>query len=212
MLDITLLGYLSILGEVGPNADPGTVSQTSGDAGGWSYGLYQLASNPGVVQSFVVWLQQLPQPWKNYGDVLAAAGDPRWDASFVTAWQSIAMVDPGHFGQLQDEYAAERYFTPAAAILLDSYGLDIGQRSLPLKQVLFANAVQHGPRYGAVAFKEGADSVGKSLDDMADADIIKALYDNKITDPAWSSGSPACRPGLFARWGRERDTALELLG
>ncbi len=212
MLDNTLLGYLSILGEVGPNADPGTVSQNPDDAGGWSYGLYQLSSKAGAVQAFVAWLQQLPQPWKNYGDVLAAAGDPRWDAPFVTAWQNIAAVAPVHFSQLQDDYAAERYFTPAAAILLASYGFDIGPRSLPLKQVLFANAVQHGPRYGAEAFKDGADSVGQSPGDMGDADIIKALYDNKIADPAWSSGSPACRPGLFARWGRERDTALELLG
>lgn len=212
MLDNTLLGYLSILGEVGPNADPGTVSQNPNDAGGWSYGIYQLSSKPGSVQAFVAWLQQLPQPWKNYGDVLAAAGDPRSDASFVTAWRSIATVDPGHFGQLQDDYVAERYFAPAADILRASYGFDIVPRSLPLKQVLFSNAVQHGPRYGAAAFKEGADSVGRSLAGMTDADIIQALYDNKIADPAWSSGSPACRPGLFARWGRERDTALALLG
>lgn len=212
MLDNTLLGYLSILGEVGPNADPGTISQNPNDAGGWSYGLYQLASKPGAVQGFVAWLQQLPQPWKNYGDVLAVAGDPCWDASFVTAWQSIAAIDPGHFGQLQDDYAAERYFSPAVDILVASYGFDIVPRSLPLKQVLFANAVQHGPRYGAEAFRDGADAAGRPLPDMADADIIRAVYDNKIAAPAWSSGSPACRPGLFARWERERDTALALLG
>lgn len=212
MLDKTLLGYLSILGEVGPGADPGKVSQDPNDSGGWSYGLYQLASRPGSVRAFVDWLQQQPAPWQNYGVVLAATGDPRCDDSFVNTWKNIAAVDPGGFAQLQDDYVAGRYFAPASDILLGRYGFDIVPRSLPLKQVLFANSVQHGPRYGAAAFKEGADNVGRQLGDMADADIITALYNNKINDPAWSSGATALRPGLFARWARERDTALALLG
>lgn len=211
MLDKILLGYLSILGEVGPSADPGTISQNPNDSGGWSYGFYQLASRPGSVQAFVDWLQQQPAPWQNYGAVLAAAGDPRCSDDFVNTWKNLAAVDPGGFGRLQDEYVAGRYFAPASDVLLSIYGFDIVPRSLPLKQVLFANAVQHGPRYGAVAFKEGADSVGCQLGDMADAEIITALYNNKIADLSWSSGAPALRPGLFARWERERALALALL-
>jgi len=39
VLDKTLIGYLSILGEVGPDADPGTVSQDPNGSGGWMGGV-----------------------------------------------------------------------------------------------------------------------------------------------------------------------------
>ncbi len=209
MLDKKLLGYLSIKGEVGENADPGTVSQTAGDAGGWSYGLFQFNSAGGVVQEFVAWLQQQGQ---DCGAQLADAGDPTCDQSFADMWCQVAAGDPAGFAVLQDGYAKRQYYDPAAARLSAVYGFDIAPRPLPLRQVLFANAVQHGPRYGADAFAEGAAAADKSLASMSDAEIIAALYDNKLNDPAWSAASPELRPGLFARWERERDEALAMLG
>ncbi|MDR3563498.1 MAG: hypothetical protein P4N59_18975 [Negativicutes bacterium] len=213
MFDKTLMGYLSIIGEVGLDADPGTVSQDSNDSGGWSYGLYQLASAPRSVQAFITALQQPSWPEGNgYGAKLAAAGDPNCDQTFVNTWQQIAADDPSGFGKLQDDYVANQYYVPAATILESSYGFDISGHSLPLKQVLFANAVQHGPKYGAEAFQDGADSIGQQLNALQDADIIAALYNNKINDPYWSNGAQANRPGLIARWANERDMALALLG
>ena len=212
MLNKQLLGYLSIKGEVGEGADPAAVSQTEGDSGGWSYGLYQLASNVGSVQNFLEWLQQQPEPWANYGRVLAAAGDPTCEQSFADKWAEIGTVDPIGFGQLQDAYAKTQYYDAAAQTLLDEYGFDIEPRSLALKQVLFSNAVQHGPVTGAEAFYDGAQLYGANLNDMPDHEIIWNVYEVKIEDPAWTSGAPSCRPGLYARWERERDEAIELLG
>lgn len=208
MISKNLLGYLSIKGEVGEAADPGTVSQTAGDAGGWSYGLFQFNSTNGIVQGFVGWLQEQDNA---YGQQLAVAGDPTCDQGFADKWAEIGAVDPDDFAQLQDRYAKMRYYDPGAVRLLSVYAFDIEPRSLPVRQVLFANAVQHGPRYGADAFAEGAASIGKELAAMEDGEIIVALYNNKINDPAWSQASPDLRPGLFARWERERDEAIELL-
>jgi len=209
MLNKSLLGYLAILGEVGADADPGMVSDDPNDSGGKSYGLYQLASAPGSVQAFVIWLND---QCRSYAERLAAAGDPTCDQNFVAVWQQIAANDPVGFSRLQDAYVAAEYYAPASDVLLSKYDFDIVGHSLPLKQVLFANAVQHGPSYGAEAFSGGAGSVGCQLGDMSDADIITALYNNKINDLSWSSGAPGDRPGLFARWENERDTALALLG
>lgn len=209
MLDKTLLGYLSILGEVGEDADPGMVSQDANDSGGWSYGLYQFASAPGSVQAFVAWLQT---QGISYGAVLADAGDPGSNQGFVETWQQIAANDPAGFGKLQDDYAKSVYYDAGSAELQNKYGFDIGQRSFVLSQVLMSNCVQHGPEYGAEAFGDGAASIGQQLGSMADAAIVTALYNNKINDPSWSSGDPADRQGLFDRWANERDTALALLG
>lgn len=218
MLDKNLLGYLSIKGEVGDSADPATVSQNDGDSGGWSYGLYQLASKKGSVQAFLDWLQQQPEPWANYGRVLAASGDPTCDESFVEQWKSIGTIDPVYFGLLQTAYTKGIYYDAAAQFLIDNYDFNIENRSFALKQVLFSNAVQHGPEIGAQAFYEGAEHYGADLNDMPDHEIIWHLYEVKIEDPAWTSGAPEYRGsvesglGLYGRWDRERAEAIEMLG
>jgi len=211
MLNKKLLGYLTIKGEVGDSADCAAVSQAPGDSGGWSYGLYQLASNVGSVQRFIEWMQQQAEPLANYGRVLVVAGDPTCDDSFVDKWRELGVLDPNGFGQLQDQYAKEQYYDAAAQTLLDQYDFDIEPRSLALKQALFANAVQHGPVTGAEAFFDGAQYAGSKLNDMTDREIIWNAYEVKINDPSWSSGAPQYRPGLFARWDRERAEAIELL-
>jgi hypothetical protein len=53
--------------------------------------------------------------------------------------------------------------------------------------------------------------VDQDLNSMNEADIIKSIYEVKLTNMSWSSGSPQLRPGLFARWKNEREDALDLL-
>lgn len=204
-----MLGSLSAKYE--SDGNPASVAQDSGDAGGWSYGLYQFASAMGVVQDFIVWLQKQPQPADDYGRQLAAAGDPTCDPSFVQSWRQIATAAPDNFGQLQDDYARTLYFDPGARNLLSWYNFDINSRSNALQQVLFANCVQHGPRYGSEVFGDAASLTGRQLAALDDKDIIYNIYEVKLTDPAWSSGSPDDRQALYARWESERTEALALL-
>ena len=186
------------------NDDPAAVSQDANDGGGWSYGIYQFSSAAGKVQDFVRYLGQREQPWKNYGDALAAAGDPTCDQSFVDKWKELGISDSQGFAQLQDDYVKPQYFDPGSQILLDKYGFDIAGRSDALKAVLWSNCVQHGPTYGAEVFQDAANLEGKDINAMSDHDLIYYIYEVKLTDPAWSAGSPADRPGLYARWQNER--------
>jgi len=204
------LGTLSAKYE--SSGDAASVSQSSGDGGGWSYGIYQFASAKGVVQSFVQWLQQQPAPYAEYGNQLANAGDPTCDQSFADKWAEIGNADPNGFGDLQDAYTSEGYYNTGASILLNKYNFDIGAHSNALQQVLFSNCVQHGTYYGAEVFQDAANLVGQDLNSMSDHDIIYNIYEVKLTDMSWSSGSPDERPGLFARWNNERQDALEMLG
>jgi hypothetical protein len=204
------IGALSAKYESG--GDPAAVSQDPNDAGGWSYGIYQFSSAAGKVQDFVRYLQEREQPWKNYGDILAVAGDPACDQSFADKWNEIGTVDPEGFAELQDDYVRPQYFDAGAEILLGQYGFDIAGRSGALKAVLWSNCVQHGPTYGAEVFQDAADLAGKDIAAMSDHDLIYYIYEVKLTDPAWSEGSPANRRGLFARWRNEREDALSMLG
>lgn len=204
------IGYLSSKYEAN-GANPGTVSQCSSDAGGWSYGMYQLASNPGSVQTFVEWLQNREAPYDEYGNQLALAGDPRCDQGFVDKWVEIANADPIGFMNLQDEYAKEQYMDYAANNLLDWYGFDIYAHSNALQQVLMSNSIQHGPRWGAKAFGLAADRAEVDLNSMSDSDIITNLYSLKIEDESWSDASPDLKEALKNRWADEMQVSLGLL-
>lgn len=203
------LGSLSAKYE--SNGDPAAVSQSDGDGGGWSYGIYQFSSAAGKVQDFVAWLCSYQPPYDEYGRQLAAAGDPCNSQSFIEKWQEIGNVDADGFGALQDEYVKPQYYDAGADNLQTWYTFDISQHSNALKQVLFSNCIQHGSYYGAEVFGDAAKLKGDDLNSMSDADIIYYIYEVKLTDMSWSSGSPELRPGLFSRWHNEREDALQLL-
>ena len=203
------LGALSAKYE--SNGNPAMVSQSNGDGGGWSYGIYQFASAAGVVQNFVNWLCQHAVPYDEYGRQLVSAGDPCGEQSFVDKWEDIGNTDADGFAMLQDEYVKPQYYDAGAENLIEWYTFDISQHSNALQQVLFSNCIQHGSYYGAQVFGDAAKFVEQDLNRMNEADIIKSIYEVKLTDMSWSSGSPELRPGLFARWKSEKEDALALL-
>lgn len=206
---MTYLGQLSEHYE--SRGDPACVSSGVGDAGGRSYGKYQFSSALGVVTNFVNWLCGYPVPeLANYGVVLKAAGAVN-SPGFIAKWQEIGRIDPGHFGELQRQYTQLQYYDKAAANLLNWYGFDIAGRSLALRNVLWSNAVQHGAYYGAQIFRDAALLAKKVLLEMSDADLIWNIYEVKLTDPSWSSGSPSLRDNLRNRWRSERNNALSML-
>lgn len=203
------LGQLSEQYESG--GDPACVSSGVGDAGGRSYGKYQFSSVMGTVDKFVNWLCSYPVPeLANYGVVLKAAGAVN-SPGFIAKWQEIGRIDPGHFGELQRQYTQLKYYDVAASNLLEWYGFDIAGRSLALRNVLWSNAVQHNTYYGAQIFRAAALLAKQALLEMTDADLIWNIYEVKLTDLSWSSGSPSQRDGLFNRWKSERNNALSML-
>lgn len=190
--------------------DPAAVSYSAGDAGGVSYGLYQFATNYGVPQAFVEWLQAQPEPWANYGRVLASSGQPG-EIGFSHCWRDIGETDPGGFGQLQHDYVKEVYYDCAAQMLRDQLGFEIEARSETLKQVLWSRAVQYSAHWMPELFQNAADMAAQSLDDIDDEELIANIYEVNLTDPSWTNGSPSLRPGLFNRFRNEREEALAML-
>ena len=203
------LGALSAKYE--SDGNPAAVSQSNGDGSGWSYGIYQFASAAGVVQNFVNWLCQHEVPYDEYGKQLASSGDPCSDQSFVDKWEEIGNIDADTFAGLQDEYVKPQYYDAGAENLIEWYSFDISQHSNALQQVLFSNCIEHGSYYGAQVFGDAAKLVEQDLNSMNEVDIIKFIYEVKLTDMSWSSRSPELRPCLFARWKNEREDALALL-
>lgn len=206
------LGWLSEQAESG--GDPAAISSGRGDSGGISYGKYQFSSNMGVVQNFVEWLQNHLEPYGEYGRQLA-----QYEVNseeFKDKWRELAEVDHDGFSALQDEFSEPKYFDSGATNLWEQYCFDIHQHSFALRSVLFSNCIQHGSWYGAEVFQDANNLFNKTaeepleLNDMTDAQIIENLYEVKLTDMSWSSGAPDQRPGLFARWERERAIALQM--
>ena len=159
--------------------NPGIIGQDS--TGGWSYGKYQLASKVGAIGAFHAWLGQ---NYPNLHSVLqAAGGEPGAKAGTVAykaAWQQVMTTDQG--SQAQSEYAGLRYYGPVVKQVLDRTGLDVDQRSLTVKQVLFSSAIQHGEGSGCRRIFENALAALNYPPSVptttapTDAALIRAVY------------------------------------
>lgn len=188
------------------NGDPGTISSGYGDAGGKSYGCYQFAINAGVPQAFVAWLINLGHA---FGAILASCVPG--SGEFDVAWRQLAGTYPADFAQAQHDYVQAYYFEPAI-INLRAIGFEAMGRSEALHQVIWSRAVQYSARWIPDLFTEAAALAGQELIRMSDRDLIWWVYEVNLTDPEWTAGSPALRPGLFARFQQERQDALAMLG
>lgn len=203
-----MLGDLSAKYE--SNGNPGTVSTGYGDAGGVSYGTYQLATNTGSVNSFIKWLQVKGH---TYGTSLSKYTPG--SAEFTALWKQIAAIDPGGFLQLQHDYIQYAYYEPAVRKLKGAF-FNAEKHTEVMQDVIWSRAVQYGTGYIVEMFEEAAATLGYpnlSYVDAPnfDADMIKAIYLNVCKTPAWTNGSPSLRSGLYSRFENECKDALARL-
>ena len=201
------LGSLSAKYE--SNGNPGTVSTGYGDAGGVSYGTYQLSSAMGAAQSFVNWL--LNQG--HYCGTILSKWRPG-AREFSADWRFCAANYP-EFGDLQHDYIKYAYYDPAVAKLRRAY-FNIEKHHEVMRDVIWSRAVQYGTGYIVEMFEDACKSLGYpnlSYVDAPnfDAEMIKAIYLNVCKTPEWTSGSPSLRSGLYARFENECADALARL-
>lgn len=209
------LGWLSARYE--SNGNPATVSGGVGDAGGVSYGSYQMTSQTkqksgkvvvgGTVKNFVA--AKYPDDFKGL-----TPGTP----AFSAKWKEVAIRDSAAFASAQHQYIKETHYDKTAAGV-NALGLDLGKRSSALDNVIWSTSVQHGPGGGTSIVRA---ALAKQIKDgtvgqMTDEDIIKAIYAERGRKKAngtlahFSGNSKAVQAGVAARFVREQADALAAL-
>ena len=163
-------------------------------ATGKFYGLYQF--NRDAVNTFVEWLKDYPiKEFAQYGKFLDEAAD------FDSAWRQLGTVDPGHFSDLQDEFAKKFFFDETAALLVREC-FHVEKHSLELKAVIFARAIHHGI-FGCIElFKRACPYPNLSYadDEHFDSELIRAVYEYLIANPQFVTGDESKHAALIERF------------
>nr|DAW25821.1 MAG TPA: chitosanase [Caudoviricetes sp.] len=203
-----MLGNLSKKYE--SNGDPGCISNGYGDAGGKSYGMYQLASNVGSVDNYIKWLRE-----NGYWFAENLAEHPVGSIAFDDAWHWLADPANGNkdvFASSQHKYIKAMYYDRACAALeKNMYHVDL--HSDVMKDVVWSRAVQYGAGNIVEMFTEAAASLGYPNLSYVDAQgfdglMIDAIYMKVCSTPEWTNGSPTLRDGLYLRFKNECHEAL----
>lgn len=200
-----MLGDLSAQYE--SNGDPGAISSGWGDAGGKSYGCYQLSSNAGSLHSFIQYLKDIRHTYgQGLGNLAPCSPD------FDHLWREIAEVDGNTFKHLQHDYIKSAYYTPAIAALKKRY-FNIEKHHEVMRDVVWSRAVQYGAGNIVEMFEAAARGLGYEnlsyVDDAYfDANMIRSIYLDVCRSEEWTNGSPALREGLYMRFENECAEAL----
>lgn len=207
-----MLGLLSKTYE--SNGDPGCVSTGEGDAGGVSYGSYQLATNVGAVDSFMRWLGEntcgaMYEIYRILAQFLPGTDE------FSTAWKAAAEDFPEEFEQAQHDYIQFAYYEPAVNALAEA-DWHIENHHEVMEDVIWSRAVQYGAGQIVEMFQQACVQLGYPNLSYVDSkyfdeQMIKEIYLNVCHTPEWTNGSPGVREGLYARFESECADALERL-
>jgi hypothetical protein len=203
------LGQLSTKYETAGRG-PGTVSSGRGDAGGVSYGSYQMTSKPngGTVAAFIA--DSSATVWRSRFGTHAPGS-----REFTAVWQEVAHTTPLAFQAAQHDYIKSTHYDPLVASAR-RHGVEVIGRSAALKDVIWSTSVQNGPRTPVV--RRAIEAVRAShgnLDD--DAVLIHAIYAERGRKAANGSliyfhrNSAAVQKGVSKRFVHEEHDALKLL-
>lgn len=193
------------------NGDPACISTGYGDAGGKSYGMYQLASGCGSVHNYLGWAKRAGY-W--FADKLME--HTVGSAAFDSMWRFLGTsANRDDFERSQHEYIKYSYYEPAVSELAVA-GYNINGHTNVMRDVVWSRAVQYGPAQIVDMFTEAGQYLGYpnlSYVDAAsfDAAMIEAVYLHVCSTPEWTNGSPDLRAGLYARFKNECAEALERL-
>lgn len=141
--------------------------------GGTSYGTYQIASNTGMMDRFLSFLDA--RGHKDWADTLRKSGPPNTGSkqgAFPDAWRALAKSGGSEFTKLQHDFIENTSYAPLVARLNKATGIDVSKRSKGLQDAIWSAAVQHGGAYDIIL--SGIQDAGGA--NASDADIIKAIY------------------------------------
>jgi hypothetical protein len=189
------IGQTSKKYEVGKGGGAGTVSTGKGDAGGVSYGTYQMSTTRGVADKFV-----RQSAWADEFKGMKAG-----TSEFSNKWKEIAKNDPT-FGDAQHEYIKKTHYAPLDRKLKKD-SIDLSARGPAVQDMIWSTGVQFGGGSSVItnALK------GKDVSKMSDADIVTAVQDYKAANTAsLFKSSPTQHAGLTRRAKEEKESLLKL--
>jgi hypothetical protein len=209
------LGQLSA--EYESNGDPACVSSGINDAGGISYGTYQLASNCGSVDAFLGWGLKQGGFYTDYARALIDSGEINSDG-FIAKWQELGTFDAVGFEKMQHDYIKSAYYDVACEYLRQNM-FNVEKHSDALKDVVWSRAVQYGTGEIVNMFNDALKLMEKALnielpnlsyidDKRFDYDLIAGIYDTCMS-LEWNSS--ALRESLNNRFADEKFKALKML-
>lgn len=191
---------LGIISESEESASKGTstISTGRGDAGGASYGRYQLSSKTGALDEFI----------SQYGYAKDFEGLTPGSAEFNKKWTELSAS--AKFQVAERDYAKKTYYDTAASGLAKS-GMDLSKRSRAVQEAIFSTSVQYGASGSQKVFKEALK--GLDLSKLSDEDLIKALqaYKESTVSSWFRSSSESMQKGVASRAKREEAKLLKML-
>lgn len=208
-----MLGSLSSKYETGGRG-PGTVSSGVGDAGGVSYGSYQMTGQPdgGTAARFIA---DPTFPWRQ-----RFAGLMPGSPEFSALWKALATESRDTFFEAQHAFIQRTHFDPLVRKIEAEDGLNVTRRSHALQDVIWSTAVQHGPNtpvvHRAILALGGAQAL-LPADLERDRQLIVAIYAERGRRNAdgnlvyFSKNSKAVQDGVARRFVDEGRDALRML-
>ncbi len=206
--------YSSELGELSKKYEtsgrgPGTISHGKGDAGGVSYGSYQLATNRNRPAEF------LGAEGKRWASEFGSA--KQGTEKFSEVWAKIAKREPEAFHKAQHDFIQRTHHGAQLTHIKDKTGIDLSKQSKTLQDVIWSTAVQHGPEtnaivkaMGKVAIAPGQPGYDKALIDAIYAERGKKNSSGELA--YFSSSSAKVQAGVAERYVNElRDAQAQLV-
>ena len=152
------------------------------NAGGPSYGAYQIATRTGTMKKYIDYLQN-NTAFEKYADKLnnaggAAAAEAKTQ-TFQNTWKSLAK--DGEFNKSQKQFIVETHLKPLLEKISDKNIINIEKRHPVIKDVLYSLSVQHS---GAKKIIDRATSsiknkYGNQAPDVDDSILIKEIYEQR---------------------------------
>jgi hypothetical protein len=213
------IGQLSRKYECG-NKGCGTVSSGKGDAGGASYGTYQMTSKVkqkdgsykvgGTVKKFV---EQDSFPWKS-----RFTGKTPGSSEFTKEWKALAEDKPVEFQKAQHSFIQAKFYDVQVAKIKKAYPeVDIDVMAPAVQDMVWSTAVQHGKNTSLVIGRlEGMDRTKVATLAFAE-ELIKKVYGERGRTNAtgtlvhFANNSTAVQEGVAKRFVSEQKDALAML-
>lgn len=183
--------------------------------GGTSYGLFQLSSRQGSMDSFLAFLDGEAPEWAARLRKAGPSDTGGRNGAMPREWRAIAAENPELFTALQQRFINDTHYQPALQAIQERTGLNVASFPKALQEVLFSTAVQHGPTGAANIFTQaagGLDGVigqdGFSGEVVAEH-LIREIYTLRST--RFGSSTAQVQAAVRNRLKNEHKLAMNLL-